>query len=372
MVDNLIRDIYAKLSEAGHLSHLMEALSAALGAESAFMFTSHSLAAPDALLLGHNMSHADVSSFGSTWCHDDVWAHAAAARKLMKRNVVVTGDELVTKQVLHRSRFYNEYAKQAGMDTMLGSVLFDGSERGGDIPFTNLCWYRGAGKPRFEPDDKVLLRSVLPHLQQAVLLHQKLYRLSIQQVLQGAGAADPQFVGIVIDRHARLIASDARGEALLSGTAPLVHAINDRITSLGQRCVPSLDDALRACGATRAPARMLIQRQQGELVRATLTALPADAATVVGAFPEPYFLLVIELPSNADIDMVYRAASLFAFTPSETAVAILLLRGLNVEQIGMERGSSINTVRTQVRGVLTKSGCGRQVDFVRHFSQLMR
>jgi DNA-binding CsgD family transcriptional regulator len=35
-----------------------------------------------------------------------------------------------------------------------------------------------------------------------------------------------------------------------------------------------------------------------------------------------------------------------------------------VDEIALDGGVSLNTVRTHVRGVLAKTGCGRQVDVV--------
>ncbi|MGH7486823.1 MAG: helix-turn-helix transcriptional regulator, partial [bacterium] len=56
--------------------------------------------------------------------------------------------------------------------------------------------------------------------------------------------------------------------------------------------------------------------------------------------------------------------SLFDLTPAEARVARSLACGKTVEDIATDGGISTNTIRTQVRGVLEKTGCNRQVDIV--------
>jgi DNA-binding CsgD family transcriptional regulator len=56
--------------------------------------------------------------------------------------------------------------------------------------------------------------------------------------------------------------------------------------------------------------------------------------------------------------------SLFDLTPTEARVARSLASGKTVEDIASDGGVSLSTVRTHVRGVLAKTGCGRQVEVV--------
>jgi DNA-binding CsgD family transcriptional regulator len=56
--------------------------------------------------------------------------------------------------------------------------------------------------------------------------------------------------------------------------------------------------------------------------------------------------------------------SLFDLTPTEARVARSLASGKTVEDIASDGGVSLSAVRTHVRGVLAKTGCGRQVEVV--------
>jgi DNA-binding CsgD family transcriptional regulator len=72
-------------------------------------------------------------------------------------------------------------------------------------------------------------------------------------------------------------------------------------------------------------------------------------------------LTPITRPQAPPVELVQ---SLFDLTPAESRVARSLAEGKTVEDIAAGRGVSLNTVRTQVRGVLEKTGCNRQVEVV--------
>jgi DNA-binding CsgD family transcriptional regulator len=72
-------------------------------------------------------------------------------------------------------------------------------------------------------------------------------------------------------------------------------------------------------------------------------------------------LTPVALPQAPPVELVQ---SLFDFTPAEARVARGLAAGKTVDDIAADGGTSANTIRTHVRGVLEKTGCNRQVDIV--------
>jgi DNA-binding CsgD family transcriptional regulator len=64
----------------------------------------------------------------------------------------------------------------------------------------------------------------------------------------------------------------------------------------------------------------------------------------------------VQMPS---VDLVQ---SLFDFTPAEAKVARFIAQGETVEEIALTNAVSVNTIRAQVRSVLDKTGCKRQVE----------
>jgi DNA-binding CsgD family transcriptional regulator len=63
--------------------------------------------------------------------------------------------------------------------------------------------------------------------------------------------------------------------------------------------------------------------------------------------------------------------SLFDLTPTEARVARGLALGKTTEEIAAASGVALSTIHTQVRSVLEKTGCNRQVEVVSLLSGIM-
>ncbi|MRW94629.1 hypothetical protein GJ699_32145 [Duganella sp. FT80W] len=369
MAADLISSIYAHALIPSAMPLLMARLGQLFGAHSSFMFTSHSAVEPEAILLGQNMDPGHVDGFRHYWHQEDVWAQEAGRRGMMRRNVVVRGSELVPLGDLQRSRFYNEFGRDCGMGSMLGSVLFDGRESG-DLPFTNLCWYRAAGHEDFEADATRRLRRLLPHLQRAVHTAREVNALRNEVAVERLAAGMPGVAWLLLDGAGRILRSNALAATALTRDNQLFNTVGNRLLRLGERSAPPLAEALSFCSSSGVVQRMLVCTAGQQLIKGTLTRLPAEAPTALGQFAQPRLLLMLHLPRDDSREIVALAAELYGYTQAEQDVLQLLLEGLSVEQIALRRSSSVSTIRTQVQGLLAKGGCARQVDLISKLSRL--
>jgi len=370
MHSDLIGDIYANMAQPGKLATVLEQVGRHVGADSAFLFTSHSATEPEAILLAHNICPDAIARFVDYWHQEDIWAHAAARRGLMKRDVVLIGEELVSEEALCRSAYYNDFAGAGGMHHMLGSVLFDGGVGQHHIPFTNLCWYRAAGRPSFGTAEKHLLTKLLPHLQGGLALQYQMHRAALDNlVVQQLDSALP-VASLLLDERLRIVRRNSLGDRLLRGAVPLVSSCNERVIHVGQRSSPTIQEAVAACRQTRRAVGMVVQRADGTLIRSTVAPLPANTVTLAGAMDQPCCLLLIELPRDNSAELVRHACTLLGFTTAEGEVALGLLKGKTIQQIAADRAIALSTARTQLRGVLEKSGFQRQVDLVQALTRL--
>jgi DNA-binding CsgD family transcriptional regulator len=80
-------------------------------------------------------------------------------------------------------------------------------------------------------------------------------------------------------------------------------------------------------------------------------------------------LTPVTLPNEPPVELV---TSLFDLTPAEARVARSLTAGKTLDDIAASGGVSRNTVRTQLRGVLEKTGCVRQAEVVALLSGITR
>jgi DNA-binding CsgD family transcriptional regulator len=81
-----------------------------------------------------------------------------------------------------------------------------------------------------------------------------------------------------------------------------------------------------------------------------------------------FAMMPLTRPQAPPVELVQ---SLFDLTPTEARVARGLASGKTTEEIASDSGVALSTVRTQVRSVLEKTGCARQVDVVSLLSGIM-
>lgn len=366
-------DIYASALVPGRMPALMEKVGRLFDANSSFMFTSHSEQHPEAILLSQNLCPRMVDGFREYWNTEDVWALAAARKGMMRRNVVVTGTELVPMAELQRSRFYNEFGRDCGMGSMLGSVLFDGGENdAAGIPFTNLCWYRPHGRDDFGREQVRRLRHLLPHFQEAVRIEHRLRLLHLQATVGLASSGAVGIASVLMDATGRIVEMNAAAGAIARSGAALLQTSGGRLKAIGRKSSPTMAEALMYCKATGRAVSLLAQSgDRYRIIKASLVGLPPQADTLAGVHDQPRYLLLLELPSDTQRETIECAARLFGFTLAEQEIVVGLMDGLCAEQIAAMRDISMNTVRTQLRSVLAKTQLTRQVDLVRMLARLL-
>jgi DNA-binding CsgD family transcriptional regulator len=81
-----------------------------------------------------------------------------------------------------------------------------------------------------------------------------------------------------------------------------------------------------------------------------------------------FAMMPLVRPQAPPVELVQ---SLFDLTPTEARVARNLASGKTTEDIASDSGVAVSTVRTQVRSVLEKTGCSRQVEVISLLSGIM-
>lgn len=350
ILERLIDAIYSAATQVGGMRAAMRAVGKAVGADSSFLFSSHSPDSPDAILLGVDMAQEQVDRFSGHWCREDIWAIEAGRRQLMRRGTVIIGTELVSEREQFSSRFHNEFGIGASMHRMLGSVIADGAGHGG-LPFTNLCWYRGEGEADFNPDEKRLLCQVLPHLERL---------LSIQFALQArrcGGAA------LMLKRDGTVLHHDPQ--------AGPMRIVGGKLVQLGEGSSPSVADALRmAASGGRAVDILFRERGGHRLRRAVLSPCTPDQPGYFGAGATPAFALTLYNPPESGPESERALTRLYHLTEAEARVAVALVNGAAPADIARRHQVAISTVRSQIRAVFDKCGVSKHVDLVQTLAAL--
>lgn len=277
---------------------------------------------------------------------------------------VITLAEFVSDKDWLNSEFYKSFMEPVDVLHILGADIntSDGAQ-------CRIRISRGKDAPAFDQRDKDLLTLLLPHLEQAVVLHMHLNRVESERNLY-AGAVDQLAVGtIILDQDGKVLQKNRLAEHLLDekdgiklvneslqvGTARDSQVFRQLVKQalLSQKSTnPSVVEAMR------------VQRPSGR----------ADLGIIVRSVPPsawsegkqcPSVVIFIsdpELESSAPQEIV---KALFDLTPAEAQLAMLLANGLTLDEASDALGISRNTARAHLRSTFSKTGVTRQTMLVR-------
>ncbi len=360
--DRVLKEIYAAALQPDQWPAAMAAAGREFAATSAFLFSSHSATQPEAVLQAHNQPPEMAQRFAGYWHTQDEWAHGARRSGRMVRGTVVLGEDLVPQEAIRKTAFFNEFCRPHEIESMVGAVLFDGTEPD-EMPFTNLCWYRAPGQERFELEHKRRLAQLLPHFQRAFRLQRQVRSLvdaRLQQALGGLNIAS-----ILLDGQCVIHGCNDAGSGLLSVAS--TGAVRFRqLRVLGRRCAPSLPEAIARC-RSGVPVQIVtcLAAEPPHLVAATLLCLPPDTSGRPETGAGEMFLLLVPLPRQDGAQAAAAAAPLFRLSPAETRVLAGLMDGRDAMGIADSLGLTFSTVRTHIRNLLAKTDVHSQQELLR-------
>jgi DNA-binding CsgD family transcriptional regulator len=203
------------------------------------------------------------------------------------------------------------------------------------------------------------LDGLRPHLARAMMLTN---RLSFER-LQATVAA-LEVLGLpaaVLEPHGQVLASNSLLDAL---TPDLVQARPRRLGFAQAGADALFEDAIGALAQSYFAGPQSVPLPGTELRPPMVAHLHPLRGTARDVFSRAAALLVVTPVGNQMPPSEAVVRGLFDLTPAEARVALGLATGLDLETIAQRHGTSITTVRNQVRAVLAKSGVRRQAEFV--------
>lgn len=294
------------------------------------------------------------------------------------RGDVRLGHEIVADSSYVRSEFYTDFGRKSSRRYMIGGLI-------GTSEVIPLGLHRDAASRPFADDDKRTLALLIPHLKRALQMRAQ---LTPTASALGAGALDVLPLGvIVVSQEMKLLYCNAEAAALLDeprfGLFATRHGRGPGTgtNESGLRARHPEDDAQlrRLVGAASRGAA-----GGGMRIRARPGALPSEPVTLwtlicpalrhlsspgqpnmgTGVIRGAATVLVRRLlaPSAPSIALLN---DLFRLTRSEAEVAAILAGGVSAEDVARARNVSLDTVRSQIRAILKKTGASSLRDFER-------
>ena len=276
---------------------------------------------------------------------------------------IVSVKDLYTDKEKHRSVAYNEMLARSETANALHARL-DGPE-GSRIIWTAADPVDDIGWSKARVDT---LARLLPHIRQLVRVRVDLAGARALGATLGQLLENTRCGIVQVDRAARIVAVNARAQALLTRRDGLndsggylrarTRAEDDRLWALLTAALPG------APGGAPSSGSMTVTRAAGSPPRLVLHVSPVGAPEP-GAKPTGVAAVVLliepETRAQADPGLVAEALGL---TAAETRVAVMLAEGHTLRDIAAATGRSTGTVRWHVRQIYEKNRISRQTELV--------
>jgi DNA-binding CsgD family transcriptional regulator len=164
----------------------------------------------------------------------------------------------------------------------------------------------------------------------------------------------------LIDRVCRVSFANQQAQAICGETDGLALQ-GDRLVATTSPASITLSAALKNAVTEGKTSSIRLERAAGR--RPLSLQITPLRSSLEGPGGEGAMVLISDSHQRA-IPPKERLMTLYRLTPAESGVAQLLLRGLDLATVAIELEISVETVRTHVRRILSKTGARRQSDLM--------
>ncbi|HEX2545432.1 MAG TPA: hypothetical protein VHL79_11165 [Ramlibacter sp.] len=363
----VINDIYAVALEPKLWPEVLNKVSAMVGADAATVWIhdfadksasfeltdSANVAAFVGFEPGTMQQYAEHYSMVNVWTENE---------DRLPSGSVVTSSNLFPDTLLKKTEF-GDWLRHQDLFYALGSIVQKENTRAVKMSF--LRPERAGG---YDDDAMQVLRVLMPHLRTAVAIHRRMHQ--VQGIAHVAlGALDRLNFGVVLlgptgeVRHVNALAKglSARTQAFSIGQAGHVQALVPGQTHQLRDAARAVALARTQLGAAGGKAIRLKGRDGCEL-HAHVVPMPPSAHRFGSAVAAMMF---VSDPAALVPSLGRKLQEFYQLSPSEALLAEALVAGKSLKEFSEERGTTMNTVKTQLKSVAAKVGAKRQVDIVR-------
>ncbi|WP_159917829.1 hypothetical protein [Pantoea sp. 18069] len=281
---------------------------------------------------------------------------ARAAEPLLAAGHIYVDHDYHGAANLQRMPFYREFLIPHGIGNY--ALLPAGS---GTEYLHTLSVQREAGRKSFTLQERMLMRTMQPHLRHALNLRQQLRQQRTESLLLKSTLDALTFPLIVCSAQGRVVTSNAAGQKWLLAPGCPLPAQPAQLSSRLHRLLE------QACGLGTETARAgaLMLPDAGVLV--TLPFTPAAGVH----WRDALALVAIQGPQWRPAVPGTLLRALFGLTPAEIRLVHHLLQYDDpLPAVAEQLQLSLNTLRTQLRAVFQKTHTRRQSDLLRLMRQL--
>ena len=296
--------------------------------------------------------------------HLDEWTRRFPKMPLSGK--VIRGQQLSPEHEFRRCPYLNEFLLKYDVCEMACI-----SARAGPSEFETLSLYRGPAEPPMEKNQLALLGRVAPHLEVALATQRKLIALEAKANQLEAAFHFTQSAFLIIDQTGRVTLANRAAESILAERNGLLLK-NSRLSAHGVRENNQLRARI-AQGLSRDPegklprgGSLVIPRADRKplylfIAPASDDSLPSACGGAIVCISDPERKPQLELAT---------LRQLFSLTPAESRLTLALLSGQSLSESSDSLGVGRETVRTQLKSILRKTGARRHSELLQILNSL--
>lgn len=277
----------------------------------------------------------------------------------------LSSEDFLTRQERRRNCFVTEQTRLYDVSYVCLTNLIKEPDK-----LVGLAVLRSRSQGEITDSQREIFASIAPHVRAAVRMQMSLEHQGAALV---AGTLEALSLAVfVCDRRGRVKSMTPDAEALLNNSSHLTLK-NGLLSSARGPETRSLKDAITAAAAGITgfgePVATTLVMGDPAASPIVLDILPVPRRDFVFGF-EPRVLVVVK-GTKSDADQVKTLlARLYQLTAAEAEVAMGLVDGETPEHISAARGSSVGTVRAQIRTIYSKCGINRCSELIAKVNQL--
>jgi DNA-binding CsgD family transcriptional regulator len=353
----LVGLIYDAVADASRWPAFLEAFVRAIGGRKATLSLRDSKHPEFAMVTWFGWSDEDVQVYIERYAAADPWGVASGR---WPEGVAGTDREICPREEMEPTVAFREYyAPRDAIHGIGGTILV--TDTGQSI----IAAVRGAKDGPFGELEKALILPLLPHLRRAALLHGELGSLRSQLSAFTSHLDRYPHSLLLIDVERRLLyANAAAREIMESKDGFVMEAGQVSLTSRKQDAAFREAVGKMASDSDASLLRLEVPRpSRQQPYRLMLMPVQASGVVPLAVSLPAVSVLIIDSDSQPEPDLAV-LRELFSLTPAEARVAGRLVLGRNVEEIAADAGISIETVRTHIKRILSKTATERQGELI--------
>lgn len=254
--------------------------------------------------------------------------------------------------------FFQEVMIPMGIRWMAGTRLWEA-----DNFVSALAFHRAHEAAPFNDKQMQKLAILTPHLSRASRLNAQLIKHQMDATLGMAALNNVSFGIAILHENGRIVFCNTVAEKLFSNQEVFTLELSGRMALRNISSQHHLQSALASALQLQSTAVVLADNFGKPVIYAMMVPLP-PASRWNTAWQRPLAMLAMRKTDDSCETVGQMWGYLFKLTHAEQQLAQWLLTGRSIEEYAVRRGVSKETVRSQLKSILAKTGTHRQIELI--------